>query len=87
MTHVHGHGNGACTSNKDLACTRWKQARSTEEPWAEVQNEDVRAARLARRDALARAKKYLGFDETQRFHATALQEKFACPRRSHRILW
>ena len=70
MTHVHGHGNGACTWNKDLACTRWKQARSMEEPWAEVENEDVCEARLARRDALAHVLKYLGFDHTQRFHET-----------------
>ena len=70
MTHVPGHGNGACNSNKNVQCTRWKQARSTEEPWAEVENEDVCEARLARRDALARAKKYKGFDDTQRFHET-----------------
>ena len=31
-----------------------------EEPWAEVENEDVCEARLARRDALARAKSIWG---------------------------
>lgn len=86
VAHMHGHGNGVCTSNKAVECIRWKQARSMEGPRAEVENQDVCEARLLGRDEVTKEEKYAGFECTLRLRKKTLQRRDTYSRGSHEIL-